>query len=55
MDSRSTINATIMNPDFVTNIKTSNKPLGMRTNAGMKNMNIEGNVPGFRRMWFDPD
>ena len=36
LDSGSTIPATIMNPDFVTNIKTSTKQLKMRTNAGMK-------------------
>ena len=34
MDSGSIINKTKMNPDFVTEVKPSKQPLGMKTNAG---------------------
>ena len=55
LDSGSTIPVTIMNPDFVVDIKISNNPIGMRTNAGTKQMNLKGTVPGFGKVWFDPE
>ena len=55
LDSGSTIPATIMNPDFVINIRTSKNSLGMKTNAGTKQMNLKGTVPGFGTVWFDSE
>ena len=55
LDSGSTIDGTIMNPDFVTNVRPSKSPIGMTTNVGAKLLNIEAEVPGFGRVWFDPE
>ena len=55
LDTGSTINATIMNEDLVTNVRVSDKPIVMATNAGMKKMNLDADVNGFGTGKFDPD
>jgi hypothetical protein len=47
IDTGSTIGATVMNPDFVTNIRESNNPIVMKTNAGTKKMKNDGDIIGF--------
>ena len=44
-----------MNSDLVTDIRASKKPLGMKTNAGSKQLTLEGDVKGFGKTWFDPN
>jgi hypothetical protein len=46
---------TFMNPDFVTDIHVSKKPLLMSTNAGSKRINLEGNVMSYGKVYYDPD
>ena len=46
LDTGSTIEATIMNEDMLTNIRTSDKPLVMATNAGVKIMDLDGDLKG---------
>jgi hypothetical protein len=46
---------TFMNPDFVTDIHISKKPLLMSTNAGSKRINLEGNVMSYGKVYYDPD
>ena len=41
LDSGSTIGATIANPKLVTNITTTDKPIRMATNAGVKELNTQ--------------
>ena len=53
LDTGSTISATIMNPDLITNIKPSKTTLAMATNAGTKKMDVEGNIIGYGSAWFD--
>ena len=55
IDTGSTIPATIMNPDLLTNLRTSKKTLRMATNAGTKDMRLVGDVIGFGEAWYDPD
>ena len=55
LDTGSTIPATIANPDFITNLKTSDELLRMATNAGTKELNLKGEVIGFGDAWYDPD
>ena len=55
LDTVSSIPATFMNPDFVRNIKTTDHPLTMSTNAGTKTMKVQGDVNGFGHVWFDPN
>ena len=40
LDNGSTIAATFMNPNLLTNIRVSKQPIMMRTNAGAKKMNL---------------
>jgi hypothetical protein len=47
LDTGSTISGTVMNPDFVTDIKPATKPITMSTNAGSKHSTMDGKVPGF--------
>jgi hypothetical protein len=54
LDTVSTIGATFMNPKFLSNIKSTSKPLEMITNAGTKKMSKTGIVEGFGKSWFDP-
>ena len=55
LDSGSTIGGTIMNADFVTDVKPSKSPIGMRTNTGGKSLTVEAKVPGFGKVWYDPE
>jgi hypothetical protein len=54
LDTGSTISATIMNPDFLTDIRPATKPMTMSTNAGSKRLSMVGNIPGFGTAYFDP-
>ena len=54
LDTGSSIGATFMNPDMVTDIKMSNQPIQMNTNAGFKILGLEGQVPGFGKVYYDP-
>ena len=49
LDTGSTIDATIMNPDFITNLHKSKTKLHMSTNAGSKEIHLKGTMPGIRR------
>jgi hypothetical protein len=55
IDSGSTIEVTIKNPDLVTNVKASDRPLTMTTNAGKKVLNLEAEMPGVSRAYLDTD
>ena len=58
LDCGSTLKATICNPDFATNIRPSKNPIGMETNAGTTQLNMECDIPGRctkpGEAWFDP-
>ena len=54
LDTGSTMGATIMNPDFVTNIRLAKKPITMQTNAGSKLITLEADVSGFGTAYYDP-
>ena len=53
LDNGSTIEATICNSDMAEDIKVTNRPLLMTTNAGSKDVNLECNIPGFGKGYFD--
>ena len=55
LDSGSTIKATIQNSDFLTNIRTSENPIVMSTNAGYKKMGLDGDLPGIGVVKYDGD
>ena len=55
LDSGSTIGATVMNLNLVSNICASAKPTIMSTNAGTKILGTNANVPGFRIAKYDPN
>ena len=55
LDNGSTIAATFMNPNLLTNIRVSKQPIVMRTNAGAKKMNLEGDLDGFGPAIYDPN
>ena len=55
LDTGSTIGATIMNPNFVKNIRESTTPVTMSTNAGTKTMGMDADIEGFGTAKFDPD
>jgi len=55
LDTGSSLGATFMNPDFLTNIHVSRKPEVMSTNAGEKPLTLKGDLYGFGSAWFDPD
>ena len=46
LDSGSTLRATIKNQDLVINIRKSDDPINMVTNASNKLMDFDGNIPG---------
>ena len=50
----STMGATIMNPNFVTNIRVAKKPIKMQTNAGSKVITLEADVAGIGTANYDP-
>ncbi|WP_427962039.1 hypothetical protein, partial [Acidithiobacillus sp.] len=54
LDSGSSIGATFMNPDLVTDIKMAKQPINMTTNAGEKIIGLEGQVKGFGKVYYDP-
>jgi hypothetical protein len=39
---------------MVTNIRQTDKELTLTTNAGVLQMNMKANVPGWGEVWFDP-
>jgi hypothetical protein len=43
-----------MNPDLVTDVKISETPVEMTTNAGNKMIELEATVPGNGKVCFDP-
>ena len=47
LDSGSTTKGTFLNPDLVTNIKPSNSPLDMSSNAGTNKIILQGDVNKF--------
>ena len=55
LDTGSSIPATFMNPDFLTEIKPSKTHLRMMTNAGTRVLTMEGHLESFGRVWYDPD
>ena len=55
LDTGSTIGATVMNPKFVKNIRESENTVLMSTNAGTKEMKMDGDIAGFGTAKYDPD
>ena len=55
LDTGSTLKATFMNDEMVTNIRKSDTPIKMTTNAGNAMIGLEAIVPGHGQTWFDPD
>ena len=53
LDTGSTIKATVANPGLVTNIRVSNDPLTMATNAGTKILDHDADIHGFGVAKFD--
>jgi hypothetical protein len=55
LDTGSTLKATFMNPDLVTDVKVSETPVEMTTNARNKKMiKLEATVPANGQVCFDP-
>ena len=55
LDTGSTINVTTKNQDFLTNICNSENPIVTATNAGMKRMTLDGDMPGVGVAKYDPE
>ena len=55
LDTGSTIGATFMNPDLITDLHHSKQALKMSTNAGTRTIQLKGTVPGLGDAWCDPD
>ena len=53
LDTGSSIGGTFMNPELVTRIKSAKQPIQMTTNAGNKNIGLEGKDTGFGQVYFD--
>jgi len=53
LDTGSSIGATVMNPDFVTNIWPSQKTLLLATNAGNKPIATQADIPDLGTAWYD--
>ena len=49
------LEATVMNPDLVTNVCKSKNPVNMYTNAGNKQLDLDSDIPGFGVGKFDPE
>jgi hypothetical protein len=47
LDTGSTLKATFMNPDLVTDIQATRTPVSMTTNTGTKKIELEATIPGF--------
>ena len=57
IDCGSTLKCTLGNPNLATDIRMSDKPIGMSTNAGTKKLLMQGNLPGHcdnGEAWIDP-
>ena len=46
--------AIFCNPEMVTNIRQVNKELTLTMNAGVLQINMKADVPGWGEVWFDP-
>jgi hypothetical protein len=55
LDTGSTIGATFMKKNLLSDIKTTSSPLKMVTNTGTKKIFQVGVVNGFGEAWYDPD
>lgn len=55
LDTGSSIAATFMNPELVRDIRVSKNPIAMATNAGTKPMNLEANVEGYGKAYYDSE
>jgi hypothetical protein len=55
LDTESTLKATFMNPNLVTNIQATRTPISMTTNARTKKIELEAIIPGFGSTWYDPN
>jgi hypothetical protein len=55
LDTGSTMNATFMNPDLVTDIRVTKAPITMTTDTGTKKIYTKVTVPGVGQTWFDPN
>ena len=54
LDTGSTIQATIMNPDLATNMRPSDRPMIMSTNAGMRKLTVDADMEGTGVAKYDP-
>ena len=54
LDTGSTIQATIMNPDLGTNMRPSDRPMLMSTNAGVRKLTVNADVEGIGVAKYDP-
>ena len=55
IDCGSTMKATFCNPNFLTEVRKSSSPVIMRTNAGHRRIELEGDMPGFGTCHYDPN
>jgi hypothetical protein len=55
LDTGSTLKATFMNPDLVTNMQATRTRVSMATNTGTKKIDLEATIPGFGSTWYDPN
>ena len=55
LDSGSTIAGTIQNADFVYDVRESESPIMMKTNAGAKLLSVDAELGGFGTVKFDPE
>ena len=55
LDTGSTLKATFMNEEMVTDIRKSATPMKMTTNAGNTMIGLEATIPGNGTTWFNPD
>jgi hypothetical protein len=53
LDSQSTVDF-FANPRLLTNVKKTDFPLCLNTNAGMRTTNLKGTVPDWGEVWHDP-
>ena len=53
LDTGSTIGATVCNSKFIANIHPTTDTLHMTTNAGCKNVEVQGKVLFLGNSWFD--
>ena len=54
LDTGSTIVATVCNSKFIANVQPTNDVLHMTTNAGCKNVDLQGEVLGLGKAYYDP-